>query len=365
MVPDGAGRRATLADVASQAGVSKSIASRVLNDDGRVSVRPETRRRIVDAAARLGYRAHAAARLLRHARTGVLGLLTPDLANTVITGIVRAAVVRARALDYALVLYEDADGQDAAGQDAAGQDAAETALELSGSGRVDGLIVASARPGHPLLPHLARSALPHVFVNRGVEGSGRSVTMDDAAASALAVDHLVGLGHRRLGHVAGPRALDPVGRRADGFAARARHHGLREEDAVVVEGDLSAAGGAAAAGALLDRDPRPTAIYVSSLTQAPAVVREAHRRGLRIPDDLSVCTYDESELAAQLIPALTTIAMPVVALATAAVDALAAQLGGAEPADLRIPDAPALVHRESTGVRPAAGAPSAAGRRPA
>lgn len=332
----GQANRARLADVAEAAGVSKSIASRVLNGDGRVSVREETRQRILDAAERLAYRAHVAARLLRHARAGVVGLLTPDLTNPVIGRIVRAAVGRARALDHALLLYEDTDGAEAAA----------TVGELCAGGRIDGLIVVSARPGHPLLEQLAESNLPHVFVNRAVPGSSRNVTMADERASAVVVDHLAGLGHRRLGHVAGPASLDPARRRIDGFLARAAELGL---EALVAEGDFSPAGGRAATAALLDRPDPPTALYASSITQAPAVLRAAHERGMRVPSDLSVCTYDESPLAAQLVPALTTVAMPLDALAVAAVDALAEQLAGGPPRDVTVPDEPSLIVRESTG----------------
>ncbi|EKX61552.1 hypothetical protein STRIP9103_02330 [Streptomyces ipomoeae 91-03] len=77
-------------------------------------------------------------------------------------------------------------------------------------GRVDGLLIASARPGHPLLDALARSAVPHVFLNRSVDGSGRNITMDVARSSVTALDHLHGLGHRAVGHIAGPAGSPPA-----------------------------------------------------------------------------------------------------------------------------------------------------------
>ena len=329
-------RRNRLEDVARSAGVSKSIASRVLNGDPDLLVRPETRERVVRAARELNYRPHAAARGLKRAETGALGLLVPPLTNPVYTRIIRGAVERALERDFVVLLAEDVDPHQA--EEAAGR--------LVQAGRVDGLIVASARPGHPLLPSLRRLRIPHVFVNRGVPRSGRNVVMDDARASALAVDHLVSLGHLRIGHVAGPRELDTARRRATAFRAHARALGLR---AWVAEGDFGESGGAAAGRMLLERRQGLTALYTSTISQAVGVFHAAWELGLSVPADLSVIAYDDIPLAEFLRPPLTTVRMPLAELGAAAVDALLDQLLGGEPRDVTVDTEPEIVVRRSTG----------------
>jgi DNA-binding LacI/PurR family transcriptional regulator len=207
--------RARLADVAAAAGTSKPIASRILNDDPTLTVGEELRRRVLDAARELGYRPHAAARSLRRAATGALGLLVPALGNPVYTQLMRGAFRRAGELGFTVVLAEDFEEQEA------GELFARLVLE----GRIDALMIGSIRVDHPLLPLLAERPVPHVFVNRGVSRSGRNVVMNDARAVELAVGHLVSLGHRSLVHLAGPPGLDPAERGQPGARRAERRLG--------------------------------------------------------------------------------------------------------------------------------------------
>jgi LacI family transcriptional regulator len=328
--------RVRLEDVARRAGVSKSIASRVLNGYPGLSVRPETRERITLAARTLDYRPHAAARGLKRAETGALGFLVPPLTNVAYVRIVRGAFLRALERDFVVLLAEDFDGRQAD----------ETFTRLVQTGRVDGLIVASARPRHPLLGSLDGHAVPHVFANRGVPGSNRNVVMDDARASAAALDHLLALGHRRIAHVAGPTELDPSRRRADGFREHAAASGLAP--APVHESELSEEGGARAARALLGRYPELTALYTSTIGQAIGVLHVLWELGLDVPADLSVVAYDDVPLAAYLRPPLTAVRMPLAELGAAAVDALVAQLSGGEPHDVLVETPAEVVARRST-----------------
>ena len=328
--------RVTLEDVAREAGISKSIASRVLNGHPGLSVRPATRSRVVETASRLGYRPHAAARGLRRAETGAIGLLIPDLTQAVYARIVRGAFERAREREFAVLLAEDMV-----------EGTAEPMLaRLVQQGRVDGLILASSRLSHPLLGTVARHGIPHVFANRAVPGTNRNVVMRDDLASAAAVDHLADLGHRRVAHIAGPLGLDTARRRERAFRRRAAERGL---DALVAEShDFGEVGGAAAATELLRADPGLTALYTSTLNQAVGALDAAWRLGRRVPDDLSLVTYDDMPLAEYLRPPLTTVLMPLAELGAAAVDALIDQLGGAAPRDVVVEQAPQVIVRGST-----------------
>jgi DNA-binding LacI/PurR family transcriptional regulator len=328
--------RKRLEDVAKSAGVSKSIASRVLNADPGLLVRPETRARVVEAAERLNYRPHAAARGLKRAETGALGFLVPPLTNPVYLRIIRGAFRRALERDFVVLLVEDVDPIQAE----------EISSRLVQTGRIDGLVVASAQPGHPLVDTLRRRRIPHVFVNRGVPRSRRNVVIDEARASTAALDHLVDLGHDRIGHVAGPQELDTARRRTAGFVKSAGARGLAVE---VEEADFGEAGGAEAARRLLERAPHLTALYTSTLSQAVGVYHAAWELGLEVPRDLSLVGYDDMPLAEYLRPPLTTVRTPLGELGAAAVDALVDQLLGGDPRNVVVDAGPEVVVRASTG----------------
>ncbi len=316
-------------------------------------MRPELRERVITAARELGYRPHAAARALRRSQTSVLGMLVPPLLNPVYTLIVRGAFRRASQRDFTLLLAEDIEEQHAE----------ETFAQLVLTGRIDGLIVASARPGHPLIARLAEHGLPHVFANRAVAGSGRNVMMDDEHGVDVALDHLYALGHRAIAHAGGPSDLDPARRRTDAFRRWHERHGL--EPSRVVEGDFLESGGSEAALEILRRWPDTTAIYTSSASQGIGAIHAAWTLGLAVPARLSIIGAADMPLAAYLVPPLTSVEMPLFELGVAAVDALISQIeapgapgapasptDGPAAGDLVIETRPTLVARGSTGPAP-------------
>jgi DNA-binding LacI/PurR family transcriptional regulator len=309
------GGRTRLIDVADLAGVTKSVASRVLNNDQTLSVRDETRLRVLDSAQRLGYQPHAGARALAGARTRALALLIPDLTNPVYSRITRGAYREARRRGYALLLAEDT----------ADEGVTEEFAGLVASGRVDGLLIASARPGHPLLTALPKTDIPYL----------------DA------------LGHRNIGHVAGPERLSPSRSRRLGLERAAREAGLPAP--VVEAGEYNEQGGYDATIRLVQAHPELTAIYTSTLNQAIGTLHALHKLGLRVPEQVSVISYDELPLAEYLEPPLTTVAMPLLELGIAAVDALCAQLQGEPARDITIPSDPKVIVRSSTGPVAASG----------
>ena len=172
-------RPARLEDVAREAGVHVSTVSRVLNGSQTITVRPETRQRIIDTARRLRYRPNAIARGLKTASAGALGLLVPSLRNPVYSSIIRGAFDRAWAGGMVVLLAEDTGGTSA-------QQAYES---LVGEGRIDGLLIASARPGNPILKRFAEDLVPCVFVNRRHRGSGCNVSMREEDAGRMAAEH--------------------------------------------------------------------------------------------------------------------------------------------------------------------------------
>jgi LacI family transcriptional regulator len=332
--------RARLEDVARAAGVSKSTVSRVLSGDPMLSVRAETRERIQALARDLGYRPHPVARALATPARGALALLVPELSNPAYVEIIRGAYRRAREHGYVLLCAEDFEGQEAD----------EAFTELVDGGRVDGLLVASARPENRLQAALERHWVPHVFVNRSVPGAPANVTLDVAEASRLAVAHLAGLGHERIGHVAGPRGVQSARLREAAFRAEIAMRGLPAP--AVANSAFTPGGGAKAGAKLLDGAPDTTAIFTSSLAQAIGLLHEARGRRRAVPATLSVIAYDDVPVAAYLDPPVTTIAMPLAALGAEGVDILVGMLAGRPARSEVLGSVPELVLRASTGPPP-------------
>ncbi|WP_422771103.1 LacI family DNA-binding transcriptional regulator [Plantactinospora sp. WMMC1484] len=302
-------RRSTLADVAALAQVDRSVVSRLINNDPALSIRESTRKRVLDAIAMLGYRPHAAARSLRTARTRTLGLLIPDFANPVYAEIIKGAEQAAAAVGSALVT-----GSASAGGNA------QTYLSLLGDGRVDGLLLATGISTAEEA-ELARLRLPWLLLNRSGEGH-RHVTLDDERAAAIAVEHLVALGHTRIGHLAGPRGADTARRRRAGYTRAVRRAGLAAESGLVVAADYTAEGGATAMTRLLRLPQPPTAVFVANVASAIGALHAAQEHRVRVPGDVSVIAVHDLPLAAYLAPPLTTVRMPLVRLGARAVELL-------------------------------------------
>ena len=317
-----------------------STVSRVINGRGEVAVRPETRQRILDAARELQYRPNAIARGLKLSTTRTLGLLIPSLRNPVNSPIVRGAFDRAWERDFVLVLAEDT------GESETAEDAYERLVE---EGRIDGVLIQSARPGNRHLETFASGRVPCVFMDRRHPGSGRNVCMRDSDAGRIAADHFAELGHTRLAHLAGPAELDTVARRRDGFLERAAELG---RIAAVADAALTEAAGYHAMSRLLDERPAPTAVFIANISQAFGALAAVRERGLNVPRDLSLVCHDDDPVCAFLDAPLTAIRMPLHELGARAVDALLEQIEGGEPRDITVETPPELVLRRSTGLAP-------------
>lgn len=326
-------RPARLSDVARDAGVHVSTVSRVLRGT-QSSIPPETQERIVASARRLRYRPNAMARGLRLATAGAVGLLVPSLRNPVLAAIIRGAFARAWEREYVVLLAEDTPTSPGA-----------RAYErMVGEGRIDGLLVASARPEGPSLPPVGEG-VPLVYVNRRHSGSGRNVFMREEDAGRLAAEHLLDLGHRQLAHIAGEAGLDTADRRRQGFTEAATTAGA---DVTVAHAAFDERGGRDAMVELLGGPIPPTAVFASNINQAIGAFAGARAIGARIPGDVSLVGYDDDPVAEYLEAPLTAIAMPLDELGRAAVDVLIDQIEGSPPRDVLVDRAPRLIIRKST-----------------
>jgi LacI family transcriptional regulator len=329
--------RPTIADVAREAATSKATVSRVLNGEIRY-VRPEVRERVASAIARLGYRPSALARSLVSRRTHTIGLLVSDIANPFYPEVVRG--VESAALANGLSVFLGNTAYDL-----------ERGLGLVRSfadRQVDGVILMSSQLSEGLVDELVARQVPTVVVDWPVSGAPdlvRQIEIDYATGIAAAAQHLVALGHRRFAHVGGPPDLPTSSRRRDAFASALAALGFPPEALAVVTGDLRIAGGRQALEAILALPEHPTAVFAANDLSAIGLVWAARDRGLRVPEDLSVVGLDDIQLAAEIDPPLTTVALPRCALGE-----LAVRLLFASPDDAIRPTtiATSLVIRRST-----------------
>ncbi|HTW97621.1 MAG TPA: LacI family DNA-binding transcriptional regulator [Acidimicrobiales bacterium] len=334
-------RRPRLSDVAALAGVDTSVVSRALNADPKLLVRPETRQRILDAASALGYRPNAVARSLRRSTSGVYGLAIPSFSNPIYAEIISGAERAATSVGKHLLSSSFTDAKP------------ESLVEVLGSGRIDGLIVAGTTPAMDVL--LDGTGEPWLYLNRRSPGRPRHVVLDDEGAARLATTHLLRLGHERIGHVAGPEVADTATRRRSGFLAALRDAGMRAAARDIAVADYTSAGGAEAIGRLLATSRDLTAVFVANVASAVGVLFGADRAGLSVPGDLSVIAIHDLPMAEYLIPPLTTVRMPLFELGRRGVDILASQPATAD-VDEVVSEPMEIVARASTAPPPRVGA---------
>lgn len=306
---------ATIVDVARRARVSTATVSRVLGGVGRA--RPETRERVLAAARELGYRPSGVARSLKLRATHTLGLIVTDIENPFFPELVRAVEDAARDHGYAILLCNAADDPER-----------ESAyLELLVDRRVDGVIIAASSLGIRHREWLAEPPLPVILVNSTARALGLpSITSDNLAGGRIAAEHLLELGHRRIGYLKAPPRNVDAPRRLQGVA-----HALDRAGApppIVAEGQAGVAGGEAAMRELLLRAPDLTAVIAYNDLMAIGAMRAARAAGRRVPDDLSIVGFDDIALAAYVDPPLTTVAQSTAEMGRWAVDQLTARIAG-------------------------------------
>lgn len=292
----------TLRDVASAAGVHPGTASKALNEATRDRVAPGTVQRVLAAAKRLGYQPNTFARGLRTNRSYAIGVVLPDLTNPLFPPIVRGAEQALAAAGF-LALIADTDN------DPMVEERIMTALR---SRNADGYLVATARRDHPLLAQAAADGLPIVLVNRTTESADvPAVLGDETSGVTAAVEHLVELGHRHIGHVAGPQELSTGYARCQAFLGALRRFGLTDADCPVTFATaLTEAAGVAAARSLLRRPSRPTAIVAGNDLIALGCLDVLGELGLRCPADVSLVGFNDMPLLDRLTPPLTTVRLP-------------------------------------------------------
>ncbi|MCL2594056.1 MAG: LacI family transcriptional regulator [Promicromonosporaceae bacterium] len=284
-------------DVAALAGVSVGTASRVLS--GHSSTSPESRRKVTEAAATLGYRLNAQGRSLRKGYADTIGVLVSDIRNPFFAEIAHNAEQCALGKGFATLLCN-------ANESIAQQD---LYLDLLYSQRVAGIIVAPQGDGGGTLRSLLTQDVPVVFVDRTIDGADvPSVTSDNQAGIAEAIGHLAELGHRRVGVVAGPQATSTGRERLVACREAISKHGLDADPELIVVGDFQVESGRRGAAALLDLPKPPTALLACDSLMTFGAIEVLRERGIKMGRALSVIGYDDVEAYRLLRLGLTVVA---------------------------------------------------------
>ncbi len=318
--PSRRGRGAiTIEDVARAAGVSAMTVSRVVNQVK--NVRESTRAAVLDAIEQLNYSPNTAARSLAAGQATHIGLLYANPSASYLAQFLVGALHAARSAGVHLVI-ESCESEDADEQ-------AEVTRRFATSD-VEGVILPPPlSESEPIMAELDAMGIPVVTVAMGApQADSLNVRIDDRAAAMEMTRYLIDLGHREIGFIKGhPNHIASLDRYA-GFRDALIEAGIDPDSAPAEQGYFSYRSGLSAGERLLSRTNRPTAIFASNDDMAAATISVAHRRGLVVPDDVSIVGFDDTALATSVWPELTTVKQPIAAMAEAALELMIADLRG-------------------------------------
>ncbi|PZT54768.1 LacI family DNA-binding transcriptional regulator [Paenibacillus silvae] len=338
--------KATIYDIAREAGVSIATVSQVINGKGKIS--EKRRAEIMEIMERLHYQPSAIAAALTGKQTYTLGLLVPDISNPYFAELARAVEDRSRQLGYSVVICST-DNKD---------ERVERYLNLLQQKRVDGMMIGTGIDNAEILSPLLQQSMPVALIARHMPAlSVHTVTIDDRLGGSLAAQHLLELGHTRLAVLSEPSKVSSSQERVRGFREALNKAGHLLEPIQIRESAADLASAKQEALRLLGEQNYPTGLFCCNDIQAIGALQAAKELGLRVPHDVSIIGFDNTILASVTNPPLTTVAQPIEDLGRHAVDLLIAELKGGlqdeQTAAQKIVLKPELVVRDSAGQAPA------------
>ncbi|KZN97080.1 MULTISPECIES: catabolite control protein A [Aeribacillus] len=290
----------TIYDVAREANVSMATVSRVVN--GNPNVKPTTRKKVLEAIERLGYRPNAVARGLASKKTTTVGVVIPDVSSTFYSELARGIEDIATMYKYNIILSNSDQNK-------------EKELHLLNTllgKQVDGIVFMSGNITEEHVEEFKRSPVPIVLASTFDENNELpSVNINYEQAAYDAVKFLIDKGHKHIAYVSGPME-EPVNKvkKLKGYIRALEEAGLQYDEQFVVEGDYSYESGIEAFDKVLELSPKPTAIFVGTDEMALGVIHAAQDKGYEIPKDFDVIGFDNTRLATMVRPRLTTVVQP-------------------------------------------------------
>jgi LacI family transcriptional regulator len=303
----------TLEKVGQLAGVSRSTVSRVVN--GHPSVSTDVRERVWHVIRETGYQPHAAARSLVTRRTRIIGVIIPESVARLFVdpffplllgGI--TATCNTRGYHLMLSLFNGPANPE------------ELYRRLVHSGHLDGVVVAAARIDDPLVARLLQDEMPFILIGRHRDERERYVDADNQGGAYMAVEHLIRLGHRRIGAITGPLGTPAGADRLLGYRLALEASRVPVQEELVVEGDFTKSSGVTGMQRLLPA--HPSAVFCASDSMAIGALETVRDAGLRVPDDIALIGFDDVPVATAVEPALTTVRQPIEGLGTMAAELL-------------------------------------------
>lgn len=299
-VPAGRPGRVRIEDVAATAGVSMKTVSRVLNNEPNVS--KSTRARVDAAVEKLRYRPLPSARVLAGRRSYLIAMLFDNPSSNYLMeiemGVLDACMEQHYNLMLAPLIYDAAD-------------IVEKVESLIMQSQLDGVVLTPPlTDDSALLERLVDLGIPYSSISAKEQNRNVGVVVDEIGAVVALIAHLASLGHTRIAHIKGHAAHGASMWRLAGYREGLRRAGLRYDPSLVLEGEFSYESGYNGANALLDRPDRPTAIFAANDDMAAGVICAVFEHGLSVPGDVSVCGFDDTPIARQIYPALTTVCQP-------------------------------------------------------
>lgn len=329
------GRPPTLREIADQAGVHISTASRVLRQPEPADGWSDSALRVRQVAEELGYQPNLWAASLRTRKTTTIGVVMPRLTDVVVATMFQGIEEAATAAGYSVLLSSPPDDLDAQRK----------AVEFLVSRQVDGLMLSSIHlPGTDFVDSLPLRSLPILLLNRHIDQATSSpnsslpfVSGDDRLGGYLAGKHLLDCGYRDLGVIAGPDHASTSRERVAGFRDALTEAGLELPPNRIVASEFEVQGGVDAASTLLSGNTRPDAVFTVSDTIAIGVLGVARDLGLSIPDDLALVGYNDIPVVSQLPVPLTTVRSPAHKIGATGLEHLLALIAGRNVESVKLP----------------------------
>lgn len=331
--------KVTLKTISEESGFSITTVSRALA--GYDDVNEDTRRRILEIAERLGYQPNLAARHLRSKQTHTIGMvipLTSYFSDPFFMELLSGVGRQAAEYGYDLLISARHPGEEELG----------AYRRMVASSRIDGVVVARVLQDDPRISFLQEANHPFVVFGRSQSGDYPYIDVDGTEGLRRLVQHLTGLGHRRIAIILSPKTLAFTHQRYDGYLQGLQEAGITPNDAYVVRGSLTRESGYNAAQTLLDLPQPPTAIIGANDSMALGALRAARERGLRVGQDVAIAGFDDVPTAAQSLPPLTTVRQPIYDIGRRALDMLIRVIRREPLPERHVLLTPELIVREST-----------------
>ncbi|MGI9400495.1 MAG: LacI family DNA-binding transcriptional regulator [Rhizobiaceae bacterium] len=328
---------ARIADIAKAAGVSTAVVSRVINQDKTLRISEETRTRVLKTIEEFDYTPNSAASSLRSSKSGLIALVVDDVTNPITTEILRGAQDRATSFGQAILI----------GEVSALDDRFSRIQRFIGGNGVDGLIIHTSSISDQVVEQTAKKDFPTVLLQAESKAEVVSLSLPDREATELATRHLLELGHVRIACLAAVRARAHTQRRIDGWASTMKSAGFGIDEGLLEISDQSIDDGRRMTRKLLSAQPAITGLVCCNLVSAIGALEAALQMDIKVPEDLSIISIHDIELARHLRVPLTTVKMPLFDLGVHAMEIIQEE-PGTSSAHMIVHEQPELILRSST-----------------